>query len=306
MGACARVNGAAGVLRGCSPGMGEQPFIGSEALADGRLNRHCLRTRYRATHPNVYAPEQARLTLAERIAAAWLWSGRRGVIAGTAAAVLHGTRWTDDDVPVELVHANPRAPAGVIARRETLLDGEVQLIGEMAVTVPARTAFDIGRRGQLRQAVARLDALVRATHLAVGDVVALAGRHPGMRGLRQLDQALSLVDPGAESPRESYLRLLLTEAGLAPQCTQIPVPAGDITYYLDMGWPEVMVAVEYDGEHHLRDRRQWRWDIIRLETLARLGWIVIRVVAGEQPADILRRVREALQSRGYAPAFSVR
>lgn len=284
----------------------QQPFIGSEALAAGRLNRHGLRTRFRAAHPNVYVPRHGSQVLGERINAAWLWSGRRGVVAGVAAAALHGAKWIDADVPVELVHVNPRAPEGVITRRETLFVDEVQMFGEMRVTVPARTAFDVGRRGPLRLAVARLDALSRATDLAVDDVAELALQHPRMRGLRQLEQVLALVDPGAESPRETYLRLSLTDWGLPPEQTQIPVPAGDVTYYLDMGWPEYMVAVEYDGQQHLVDRWQWRWDIIRLETLARLGWIIIRVTAGDRPSVILSRVRAALQSRGYPPAFIVR
>ena len=287
-----------------------QPFIGSEALAAGRLNRHGLRTHYRAVYPDVYVPGQISLRLDQRTIAAWLWSGRRGVVAGAAAAALHGARWVDDDVPVELVHANPRAPVGVITRRETLFDDEVQtLTGQdsgMLVTIPGRTAFDIGRHERPRPAVARLDALARATRFDVDAVTALALRHPRMRGLRQLEWVLSLVDPGAESPRETYLRLLLTDAGLPPERTQIPVPTADVTYYLDMGWPDVMVAAEYDGEHHQVDSLQWRKDIIRLETLARMGWIVIRVVAGDHAPEIVRRVCQALQSRDYRPAFIVR
>ncbi|WP_396876772.1 MULTISPECIES: hypothetical protein [Mycolicibacter] len=287
-----------------------QPFIGSEALAAGRLNRHGLRTHYRAAYPDVYVPGQVSLRLDQRTIAAWLWSGRRGVVAGPAAAALHGARWVDDDVPVELVHANPRAPVGVITRRETLLDDELQMLAGqdngMLVTTPDRTAFDIGRHQPLRPAVAQLDALARATHLDVDVVAALALRHPRVRGLRQLEQVLSLVDPGAESPRETYLRLLLTDAGLPPDQTQIPVPTADATYYLDMGWPDVMVAAEYDGEHHQVDSLQWRKDIIRLETLARMGWIVIRVVARDRAPAVVWRVRQALQVRGYSPAFNVR
>lgn len=290
-----------------------QPFLGSEALADGRLNRHALRAHHRVLYPDVYLPHGAPPTLSQLTVAAWLWSRRQATIAGVAAAAWHGTRWIDDDIPIELVHTNPRAPPGVITRRETLLDDEtlpdakMQTGGRMRVTVPIRTAFDIGRHQPLRQAVARLDALARATKLQVDDVSTLARRHPRSPGRRQLERALVLVDPGAESPRETYLRLLLTEAGLAPQRTQIPVPTGDVTYYLDMGWPAYLVAVEYDGKQHLLDPKQWRWDIIRQETLARLGWTVIRVVAADEAASIVHRVRRALDHRGYpATSLSVR
>lgn len=75
--------------------------------------------------------------------------------------------------------------------------------------------------------------------------------------------------------------------------------------YLDMGWPEWMVAVEYDGDHHRTDRRQYVKDIRRLEMLEQLGWVVVRVVAEDRPADIVRRVRAALAKSGVAPRLSV-
>ncbi len=247
--------------------------------------------------PNVYLPKQTQPSLDQRIAAAWLWSDRRGTIAGTAAAALHGAKWIDDDITIELSHPNTRPPRGVLTRRDVLLDGEVTSAAGLAVTTPERTAFDIGRREPRRAAVARLDALARATGLNLDGVVDVAHRHPGARGLRKLEAALDLGDSGAQSPRETYLRLLLIDAGLSRPQTQIPVVTGDETYYLDMGWPDLMVAVEYNGEQHRNDRLQYREDIRRLATLQRLGWIVIRVVAKDHPAAILRRVRHALDAR---------
>jgi hypothetical protein len=276
-----------------------EPFVGSEALARGLLSRHQLRTQYRALLPNVYLPKQTQPSLRQRIAAAWLWSHRRGVIAGAAAAALHGAKWIDDDVPVELLYANPRPPCGVLTRRDALLVGEVQTVAGRVVTTPERTAFDIGRRDPRRTAVARLDSLVRATNLKLDDVAGVAARHPGARGLRQLETILNLVDSGAQSPRESYLRLLIVDAGLPRPQTQIPVLGTDglPVAYLDLGWEDYMVAVEYDGDQHRVDRRQYLKDIRRLELLERMGWVIVRVVAEDHPADILRRVRRALESR---------
>jgi very-short-patch-repair endonuclease len=68
-------------------------------------------------------------------------------------------------------------------------------------------------------------------------------------------------------------------------------------YYLDMGWEDLMVAVEYDGEQHRLDRWQYTRDIRRKETLARIGWIVIRVTASNRPGEIIARVRDALEFR---------
>lgn len=278
-----------------------EPFIGSEALADGVLNRHQLRTRYRAQLPGIYLPKQVPVSLEQRTVGAWLWSGRQAVIAGSAAAALHRTKWVDDDTPVELIHANPRAPRGVITRRDTVLDDEVQTLalpaGKIRVTTPARTAFDIGRRGPVRAAIARLDALARATDVKPEDVAIIARHHPHTRGLRQLEQALDLIDAGAESPRETYLRLLLIDAGFPRPRTQIRVATDHETYYLDMGWEDLMVAVEYDGDQHRTDRKRHAYEIRRAETLAALGWLVIRVVADHRSAEVVHRVRRARRLR---------
>lgn len=273
-----------------------EPFIGSRALADGVITRHQLRTQYRAVFPNVYLPTGVQPLLMQRTVAAWLWSRRQGTIAGAAAAALHGARWIPDDVLIELVHSNARAPRGVLTRRERLLDGEVQTIGGRLVTTPERTAFDIGRRGAVRSAVARLDSLARATGFKIDEVLAIVECHRGSPGLRWLETALELVDAGAQSPRESYLRLLLIDAGFPRPQTQIPVLGADgiPIAHLDLGWPELMVAVEYDGDQHRSDRRQFVKDIERLEKLERMGWIIVRVVAENHPAAIVQWVRDAL------------
>lgn len=277
----------------------QAPFLGSEALACRALTRHQLRTHYRAVLPNVYLSRRAQVSLEQRIAAAWLWSRGSAVIAGAAAAAVHGAKWIPDDFPVELICRNSRPPHGVLTRRDVLGDGEIQTVDGRAVTTPERTAFDIGRRGAVRSAVVRLDALARATGFKVDDVLCVAARHPGARGVRQLEIALELVDSGAQSPRESYLRLLLIDAGFPRPRSQIAVSGADgmPIAYLDLGWEDYMVAVEYDGDHHQRDRQQYVKDIRRIEMLEQLGWIVIRVVAEDRPADILRRVQAAMAER---------
>lgn len=276
----------------------ERVFVGSEALAHGVLTRHELRTFYRRVLPDVYTAKRTVLTLEDRTVAAWLWSKRQGVVKGPAASAMLGAKWVDGDIPIELNWVNHRPPTGVVTRNDTLLESEVARHGAMAVTTPERTAFELGCRGPVGQAVARLESLARATHFKVGDVQELALRHPHVKGLRQLDRVLDLVDAGAESPQETRIRLMLTDAGFPRPQTQIPVraPDGLPRYYLDMGWEDVMVAVEYDGRHHT-DRPVYSRDIIRLEYVNAKGWIVVRVVAEHRRAEIVHRVRQAWEFR---------
>lgn len=275
-----------------------QPFIGSEALAAGALSGYELRRYYRALMPNVYLDKRLKPSLRQRTIAAWLWSGRRAVIAGAAASALHGAKWVDDTAPVELIWRNARAPRGVKTRDELLLDGEAQRLGGLAVSTPERTAFDLARHSTLNHAVARLDALARAKDFKIAAVKELAARHPHTRGLRQLEAALHLVDAGAQSPKETWLRLLLINAGFPRPTTQIPVPhlAGYPRYFLDMGWEHLKLAVEYDGDQHRTDRPQFVKDVERLEYIRSIGWTHIKVLAEHQGRDVIRRVRRAWEA----------
>ncbi|WP_102141215.1 hypothetical protein [Mycobacterium hubeiense] len=277
-----------------------EPFIGSEALAAGTVNWHQLRTRYCALFPDVYMERLAQPSLQQRISAAWLWSRRRATIAGLAAASLHGSKWIDTDIAVELVHANARPPSGIVTRRDRLLDDEVVILDGRSVTSVERTAFDIGRRGSVFAAVARLDALANATGFKIDDVAAIARRHRRLRGLRHLEKVLELVDAGAQSPKESQVRLWLIEAGFPPPQTQIPVfgPDGVPFAFIDMGWQEWMLGVEYEGKHHYDNRLQIASDIYRLEKVER-RYRIVRVTAEDRRANVVRRVHNAVEAQGF-------
>jgi hypothetical protein len=275
-------------------------FIGSEAIAAATLNDYQLRRWYRTIFRDVYIPKWDDPSLDDHILGAWLWSRRRAVIAGAAASALHGAQWVGADTAIELVSKSARPQRGLIVRNETLSPDEVIAIRRLPVTSVARTAFDLGRHLPRGQALARLDALMRATPFAFEDVSVLAKRYRGARGLRRLGDVLPLVDGGAASPKESWLRLLLIDAGLPNPTTQIPVNDGwRLLGVLDMGWEDYMVAVEYDGDQHRTDRRQYVWDQRRVGKLAEMGWVVIRVIVEDKADDILNRVFQALARRGY-------
>lgn len=288
-----RQRDARGVIRG--------PFLGVEALNDGLVRKHELRARYTAVFPGVYVSKGVEPSFAERAEAAWLWSHRGGILAGLTASRLFGAKWVEDAHPVELVWPNARPPQGISTSTTRLFDGEVILLSGLPTTSLTRTAFDLARRRPLAAAVARLDSLGNANRLNGAAIGELVLRHRGARGVQQVARALDLHDPGAESPRETWLRLLAIGAGFPRPTTQIPVRGrSGRRYYLDMGWPESKIALEYDGDHHRTDKAQFARDITRLEELAELGWIVIRVAAGTPRGEVIRRLQAAL--RGQLPS----
>ena len=273
--------------------------MGSEALARGSLTRGQLRWNYRAIFPDVYLAKTEPLSLSARTIGAWLWSRRRAVVTGRAAAALHGAKWVDGSAPIELLWYNNHRPPGVVVRNERCSPDEVASTGQLTVATPARAGYDLARHLPRTMAVAHLDALARVTGVTPMDLYRLVHRYPGARGNKRARRSIELMDAGAESPKETWLRVLLLDAKFPRPAAQIRVTEGAMTAFVDMGWQELKIGVEYDGDHHRTSRSQFLKDIMRVEMLERNGWIIIRVVAESHPTEILHRVRQAFARRGH-------
>jgi hypothetical protein len=279
----------------------DEVFIGSAALASGGLTRARLRWNYRAMYPDVYTSKLAVASLHRNTVGAWLWSSRNGVIAGRAAAALHGALWIDAATPVEMIWQCGRPPTGIVVRNERIDADEIVRIGELLVTTPTRTAFDMARHLPRDSAVRHLDALARATGITTADVLPLVDRYPRARGLPRARIALALMDGGAQSPQETRVRLILVDDGLPAPRTQIRVSDGVNEAFIDMGYDEPMVGLDYEGAHHSTNRGQYVYDIGRAELIDRQGWVDIRVVAEHSRRFILHRAYEAFARRGWRP-----
>jgi hypothetical protein len=243
------------------------------------------------------------VTLRDRTVGAWISTCSQGVIAGVAAAALHGASWVDADLPIELISRQLRPQPGLVVRRERIAADEITRIARLPVTTRARTAFDLGRHLDRGDALVRLDALMRSMLFSTEDVLLLAKRYQGVRGIRQLRELLPLVDGGAASPQESLLRLAFLDAGLPKPVTQFPIvdSRGYLVRIVDMAWDEFKVAVEYDGEQHQTDRYQYRKDARVLPILARMGWSVVRAFKEDRRVDVAAEARAALISWGWKP-----
>jgi very-short-patch-repair endonuclease len=90
------------------------------------------------------------------------------------------------------------------------------------------------------------------------------------------------------------LRLLVIRAGYPRPQTQIAVPRPDgRNYYVDMGWKDLMLALEYDGGQHWDDPKRIAYDIRRTEFLNDIGWKVVRVMKEHRAPEVLDRLRRA-------------
>jgi len=161
-----------------------------------------------------------------------------------------------------------------------------------------------------RELAARLelvDLVVAADHLLARrwcTRAQLAATAQGLRGVARsvAVRAAALADMGSESPTESRLRVLLVLAGFPPPVVNGVVNGGG--YRLDLSWPALRLAVEYDGQHHRGDLGQWGRDLHRREWLDANGWRLVVVIATDlfrRPDLVLVRVHEAWVSCGGAP-----
>ncbi len=111
-------------------------------------------------------------------------------------------------------------------------------------------------------------------------------------------EALRLVDGRAESAMESWVRVVLALGGLPAPVPQLVITDGRSRFVarVDLAWPDAMLVVEYDGDHH-RDRATWVKDLRRREELERLGWTVLVVTAADvsAPDRLVARVRSRLR-----------
>jgi hypothetical protein len=129
---------------------------------------------------------------------------------------------------------------------------------------------------------------------------AAIARHASRRGAGRLRLARPHLRADVFSRRETFVRLRLVRAGL-------PEPIPNVVIALrsgrrtkgDLVYPEFRVLVEYDGEQHLLDPRQWAVDVARLNDLAQDGWCVIRVTKATTDDELVARTRLALIERGW-------
>lgn len=164
---------------------------------------------------------------------------------------------------------------------------------------PVRAAADLLRRLPFAEAVVVADAV---QHAGLADAAALHEElvhHAGLRGVRQAHQALRLSDPRAESPPESRLRLAFVQAGLRPVPQYDVVHNGRWIARVDLAFPELTLAIEYDGRAVHEREDVFVRDRQRQNDLVRAGWTVLRFTAADLrwgAAAALQQVRTALRT----------
>lgn len=202
--------------------------------------------------------------------------------------------------------ARPPRLAGP-ARREQPLCPSAATRGAVAALVasdPTTAAWETAVWLETGRAVSIIDSLLARGSTSRQALAAIAAHRLDRPGGKHAARVFDLVDPGAESPPESQLRVRLVLAGLPRPVTQHPVRLrSGLILHPDLAWPEFRVAVEYDGQWHA-DADQLHRDRQRLNQLVAAGWLVLHVTSRRMRRDfpgVVREVRAALIARGWRP-----
>jgi hypothetical protein len=219
------------------------------------------------------------------------------VFSGLTAARLHGI--ADKGSPIELTlppDVSVHARAGLSLRTVALDPCDVITCGPLPVTTPLRTCFDLACSLPLVEAVAALDTALHREYVALPKLRAYVAGRGGVRGIAQARRVVELVEPDAESPMESRLRMVLVLGGLPRPEVQVELhdAGGRFIGRPDLLYPRTRLAIEYDGENH-RDRLVA--DNRRQNRLQRAGYTLLRYTAPDvygRADAILAEVRAQL------------
>jgi hypothetical protein len=275
-------------------------FLGSHAVAAGALTKQQLRTRsYRRLVQGVYADPGLPFDHRLRCRGVALLLPAGFAIGGHSAAAWHGAPFAGALDPVTVVgpaDGEWKGPRGVrVHRSQTRFDAMRDDDG-VPVTSALRTAWDNAALEPLGTSVAALDAMVRTGAVHLDELGAMALSGAGRWGIAKVRRALALVDPRAESPPESRVRVALVLAGLNPVPQFDVVDGGEWLGRVDLAFPGAKIAIEYEGVYHFEDGQIVR-DDARYARLREVGWTVIRLSAADlRDLDaVVARVRAALE-----------
>jgi hypothetical protein len=273
-------------------------FRGSEAVR-GRLltARQLDGPTWRRLFRDVYVHRDLPVDHALRAEAACLLLPE-AVVTGRSAAVLWGVDLAGpaDDVEVTVPPgAHPRRISGLRVRRAVVAPDQRRRRAGIPVTTPEATTVRLAGSLPGDEAVIAVDRMVATGIVDLAPVRALAAaqRGPGSARARSV---CDLADGLAGSPQETRLRLLIGRSGLPPPVAQYRVThRGRPVARVDFAWPELKVAVEYDGLWHAEDG-QFAKDRRRLNRLREAGWTVVFVTAADlhRPAELIPRIAAAL------------
>jgi hypothetical protein len=259
---------------------------------------------WRRVLPSVCAICAAPSSFEQRAMAAILYAGPPSALSGLTAAYLWGFV---DDAPERIEIRTPRnlRVPGLVVHRGRLAPGDVVKLGPLVVTHPAVTLIDATRtvgEADLEKMLHR--ALTRRPGLRARLVKRLdAAEHRGHKGIRKLDELLSLVPQGPpESDFATHVFRALRILGRPYAIPEFPFAVDGARYRIDLFYRDEGLAVECDSREFHTLPHDFERERRKLNALQRTPWRVHHVTYRAFTRDrdgVVESVRELLGRPPY-------
>lgn len=283
-----------------------RPFSFAQALEAGLSPTALQSAPWRQLLRGVWVHKDVEDTRETRLAAVKLLLPPYAVICGLTAAWAHGADvLREDDLEIHVGFPKGkrlRPRPGLRVCQETLEPTDWVEIDGVRVTTPLRTAFDCLRWLRFAERLVVADALTHAELVTVVELRRYFAGKKRLRNLRRGEALVDLVEPATESPMETRLRFLMIDAGLPRPHAQYEVrgPGDRFIARVDLAYPHLEIAIEYDGAWHWKQRRkdERRWAALRAQ-----GWLVLVYDADDvfkTPTSTVAEIRRGIRSRSRA------
>jgi len=230
----------------------------------------------------------------------WAFSHR------TAAILLGGAMPASRGSALDIAVPRPRTPPrrrGVIGH-QTAAFGTIEVRG-LPLTAPIDTWLHLAATLALDDLVALGDSLLparrRSGRIDLDELAWTVASTTDRHGMPAARRAIGLLRPGVDSRAETLLRRLLVRSGLPEPMVSPAVPVGrGIVLHPDLGYPDLRLGIEYEGEHHRLDPVQWARDLERRELFGDVDWRNVYVTKTQlfsRPRDVADRVRRLIVPR---------
>jgi hypothetical protein len=253
--------------------------------------------------PSAYRFAGVRRSFENQAMAAVLSARAPALVSHVGAAYLHAFERIQAPGFVDLTvprHRRPRRRPGIRVHESTAFDlaGEVQR-EDIPVTGVARTILDCA--AIVDQPIRLLDDALRRRIVTWDELweCHLAHNVRGRRGMRDFKRILLERDgntpPGGEFARR--MARVLTDAGLPAPVFEHPVVVNGHLYYLDLAWPNLLVAVECNDRGSHETPKAFLRDPMKRNRCEAAGWIYLEFTWWDlvhNTAEVLAQITAAL------------
>jgi very-short-patch-repair endonuclease len=193
---------------------------------------------------------------------------------------------------------------GVTVHRSGIIeDRDLRVVRAVPCMSPARTIVDLSSRLSIDRLGRLVDDGLRRGLLTVSGLdheVRRFWKYAPGRSPKTLEAVLTDRVPGyhgTKSDLEQDVYEAIVNGGLPAPVRQYKIVVNGEPYYIDLAYPERLIAIEADGFDFHRGRAVFDADRARQNDLVNLGWLVLRFTSAFRDERIVADVRQALFGR---------